>query len=75
MCADRHYYYFKQMFTYLNATHIKIAVEWFLRKILEDEKRRARNKVWFLRNKKEKKDIKLATGRGKGTDWAFSEHV
>ena len=64
----------KQVFTYLNTTHIKTAVEWFLKKILEDEKRRARNKVWFLQNKKEKKDIRLATGKGEGTDWAFSEH-
>ena len=37
-------------------------------------KKEERDKVWFLQNKKEKKDIRLATGKGEGTDWAFSEH-
>ena len=53
----------KQMFTYLDVEHIKAAVNWFLGKILIDEKRRARNKKFFLVNKRTEETLDCHRGR------------
>ena len=63
----------KQMFTYLNQDKIKKSVAWFLDKVLEDEKRKARNKKIFMLNKKDSKDVILSSGVDRTSYWCFTK--
>ena len=57
---------------WIHTAQIKQAIDWFLTKLLNDKKRKARNKTIFLLNKKDHKDVVLGSGKT-DTAWAFTK--